>query len=633
MNKCLSRNWLFNSHLTLILILFIKFSLYITQCNGLHDANSFRRITAFRGGWKQEDRSQTKFVIVTGGVLSGIGKGVCASSVGVLLRMMGLRATAIKIDPYLNVDAGTMSPFEHGEVFVLDDGGETDLDLGNYERFMDVQLRNESNLTTGKIYQQVIENERRGDYLGKTVQVVPHITNAIQDWLIEVAKHPVDGSGKSPDVCVVELGGTLGDIESMPFVEALRQLQSKIGYKNCCFLHVSLVPLIGSPGEQKTKPTQHGVKQMRALGLAPDFIMCRGQQPLEEETQAKLAMFCQVPVQNVISVHDVSNIYYVPLLLKDQGFINSLAERLRLGPFKGVRFGDDPGIPKVQTSSLIKNKEFQRSWEKLAETFDSVTDEATIAVVGKYIGLSDTYLSIQKALIHAALATNQKLKINWVDSSGLLETTLESDPEKYAQSWEKIKDADGVLIPGGFGTRGLEGKIAAAKYARENKIPFLGICLGMQCAVIEYARAKLNRPNANSAEFVSNLSEKDQAVIFMPEGDKNIMGGTMRLGARTTILQPNTKAFELYKNQAQIEERHRHRYEVNPSIVPDMEKAGMKFVGRDTTGERMEIVEIEDHPYFLAAQYHPEYKSRPGKPSPLFFGLLEAVKATKNTDK
>jgi len=560
--------------------------------------------------------------------LSGIGKGVCASSVGVLLRAMGLRPTAIKIDPYLNVDAGTMSPFEHGEVFVLDDGGETDLDLGNYERFLDVRLRSESNLTTGKVYQKVIERERRGDYLGKTVQVVPHITDEIQDWIQEVATHPVDGGEGPPDVCVVELGGTLGDIESMPFVEALRQLQDRVGYKNCAFLHVSLVPTVGRPPEQKTKPTQHSVKQMRSLGLAPDFLLCRGAAPLEEGARAKLGMFCQVPKDNVISVHDVSNLYRVPLLLLEQGFATGLAERLRLGPFEGLRYGDEEK-PAVQASSLLKNEQVMNDWRRLADTHDSVSEEATVAVVGKYLGLTDTYLSIQKALLHAALATEQKLRLEWVDSSALTDAARDADPAAHAAAWAQVRGADGVLIPGGFGTRGLEGKIAAARYARESGAPFLGVCLGMQCAVIEFARSALGRPKANSAEFAPELAPGDRAVVFMPEGDREKMGGTMRLGARTTLLAPGSRAHGLYGGRGAVDERHRHRYEVNPEMVAALEAAGMRFSGRDETGQRMEVLELEGHPYFLAAQYHPEYKSRPGRPSPLFEGLLRACKDAK----
>ncbi|CAM9715714.1 unnamed protein product, partial [Chrysoparadoxa australica] len=453
---------------------------------------------------------QCKYIIVTGGVISGIGKGVSASSIGVLVKMMGLKPTAIKIDPYLNVDAGTMSPFEHGEVFVLDDGGETDLDLGNYERFMGVSLTSDSNLTTGKIYARVIERERTGDYLGKTVQVVPHVTDEIQAWIESVATLSVDDSNTPPDVCIIELGGTLGDIESMPFVEALRQLQERVGYKNCCFVHVSLVPVIGSPGEQKTKPTQNSVKQMRALGLAPDFLMCRGGLPLEDSVRSKLAMFCQVPPARIISVHDVSNIYRVPLLLIDQHFPALLAQRLRLG--------SRHTFSEVEKSVRVKlNRELARQWSELADTYDSVTNghEVRIALVGKYTELHDTYLSVVKALLHASLAQSVKLEVEWVDSSALDPDTAAS-PELLEAASKALQRCHGVLVPGGFGERGLEGKIAAIAYAREEKVPFLGICLGMQASVIEFARSQLGVQKANSAEFSKGLSEEEKVSINWP---------------------------------------------------------------------------------------------------------------------
>ncbi|CAM9315818.1 unnamed protein product [Phaeothamnion confervicola] len=709
-----------------------------------------------------EAKRECKFVVVTGGVLSGIGKGVTASSIGVLCKMMGLRPTAIKIDPYLNVDAGTMSPFEHGEVFVLDDGGETDLDLGNYERFMGVNLRNESNLTTGKIYQHVIEKERRGDYLGKTVQVVPHITDALQDWILDVSSKPVDGSNRKPDICIIELGGTLGDIESMPFVEALRQLQDRVGYKNCCFVHVSLVPVVGSPGEQKTKPTQHSVKQMRALGLAPDFIMCRGEKPLEESSRKKLAMFCNVPPCRVMSVHDVSNIYRVPLLLLEQGrltplwFPSLLSRRLRLVPY-AKRHQPDDDAAALEDAVPLEQRRFEE-WQNLADTFDSVLDEARVALVGKYTDLHDTYLSVVKALLHAALANRRRLVVEWIDSSSLEDTepplssaavpaaaadsAVAAGPGSVAAvggvaavtggaavgtqagapvasvgetavvkggasgggadggvatgrvrgedgsvaasklAWEALQRCDAVLVPGGFGERGLEGKIRAIRYARENKVPFLGICLGMQAAVIEFARNVLGVADANSAEFASAAvtapppppaanatataktarrrsdgtaaaaatavaaaeartaaaaAAADAAanafVVFMPEGSRERLGGTMRLGSRDTVIEVGSIAHRLYQGRsgeaAVVKERHRHRYEVNPDKVPALEAAGLRFVGRnrDATGERMEVLELpaDTHPFFVAAQYHPEFKSRPGKPSPLFMGFLASI--------
>jgi CTP synthase len=545
-----------------------------------------------------------KYVVVSGGVLSGIGKGVTASSIGVLLKSMGLRVTAIKIDPYLNSDAGTMSPFEHGEVFVLDDGGEVDLDLGNYERFLDIQLGRDNNITTGKVYAAVIERERRGDYLGKTVQVVPHITNEIQDKLESVARMCSDGSGETPDVCVVELGGTVGDIESAPFVEALRQFQFRVGRENVCLFHVSLVPVIGVVGEQKTKPTQHTVKELRGAGLAPDFLVCRSSEPLLPEVKTKLASFCHVDEENVLSAHDVSNIYHVALMLDEQGVSHKLAERLDL-----VVPADRPVLDE---------------WRCMAERVDNLTRELTIAMVGKYTGLTDSYLSVIKALMHAGFNSGAKISIDWVDAEKLEPHQEQDNPEKYAKYWQMVKDADGVLVPGGFGNRGVEGKMLASRYCRESKKPYLGICLGLQVAVIDFARDALGKAGANSTEF--DEATPHPAVIFMPEGSRTHMGGTMRLGSRQTNLQTeDCDAFRLYGGKMEILERHRHRYEVNPDMVEELEGAGMRFVGKDTEGERMEIIELEGHPYFFATQYHPEFQSRPHRPSPPFVGLIEAA--------
>ncbi|XP_019426250.1 PREDICTED: CTP synthase-like isoform X3 [Lupinus angustifolius] len=485
-----------------------------------------------------------KYVLVTGGVVSGLGKGVTASSIGVLLKACGLRITSIKIDPYLNTDAGTMSPFEHGEVFVLDDGGEVDLDLGNYERFLDIKLTRDNNITTGKIYQSVIAKERRGDYLGKTVQVVPHITDAIQDWIERVARIPVDGKEGPADVCVIELGGTIGDIESMPFIEALGQFSHRVGPGNFCLIHVSLVPVLNVVGEQKTKPTQHSVRQLRGLGLTPNLLACRSTKELDDSVKAKLAQFCHVPVR--------------------------------------------------------------------------------IAMVGKYTGLSDAYLSVLKALLHAAVAHNRKLIVDWVPAGDLEDVTFKQDPDAYKVAWGLLKGADGVLVPGGFGDRGVQGKILAAKYARENNVPFLGICLGMQIAVIEFARSILGLHDTTSTEF--DPEAKNPCVIFMPEGSKTHMGGTMRLGSRRTYFQvADCKSSNLYSNVSFVDERHRHRYEVNPDMISQLESAGLSFVGKDETGSRMEIVELPSHPFFIGVQFHPEFKSRPGKPSPLFSGLIAAA--------
>jgi len=586
--------------------------------------------------------SNRKLIVVTGGVLSGIGKGVTASSIGVLFRAMGYRVTALKIDPYLNVDAGTMSPFEHGEVFVLDDGGETDLDLGNYERFLSVCLTKNSNLSTGKIYQQVIEKERVGDYLGKTVQVVPHVSDAIQEWVLQVAKAPIthfskatggatdgtssqDNDSMDPEICIVELGGTLGDIESMPFVEALRQLQEKVGYKNMCFVHVSLVPVLGSPiSEQKTKPTQHSVKMMMQLGLRPDFLCCRGKEMLEDGVRKKLALFTSVPEQAIISLHDVSNIYRVPLMMVEQNLCGMLAQRLRLPKYRrhGLKYNAVPDLCELKNSKIF------REWTELANSVDQPENDCTIAMVGKYCDQGDAYLSVVKALTHASIATKQRLKIEFIDSS-----ELEGGDE---ETMARLLKCDGMVVPGGFGSRGFEGKINAIRKAREEKIPFLGICLGMQAAVIEYARSFGGMPTAHSAEFQKDLTEgKDDVVIFMPEGDRERMGGTMRLGARETILQDGSLARKLYGHE-RIMERHRHRYEVNPIYASKLEELGMKFVGKNTdaSGERMEVIELDNdvHPYFVGAQFHPEFTSRPEKPNPLFLGLLEVVKKQKGFD-
>eukprot|EP00239_Pterosperma_sp_CCMP1384_P007644 CAMPEP_0197844640 /NCGR_PEP_ID=MMETSP1438-20131217/1639_1 /TAXON_ID=1461541 /ORGANISM="Pterosperma sp., Strain CCMP1384" /LENGTH=585 /DNA_ID=CAMNT_0043455561 /DNA_START=98 /DNA_END=1855 /DNA_ORIENTATION=+ len=542
-----------------------------------------------------------RYVLVTGGVVSGLGKGVTASSIGVLLQAAGLRVTAIKIDPYINTDAGTMSPFEHGEVFVLDDGGEVDLDLGNYERFLDVRLTKDNNLTTGKIYQTVIEHERKGDYLGKTVQVVPHITDAIQDWIERVAHIPVDGRDAIPDVCVIELGGTVGDIESMPFIEALRQFQFRVGPQNMCVIHVSLVPVLGVVGEQKTKPTQHSVQALRSSGLAPNLLACRSTEPLEDSVKQKLGLFCHVSPEHILTMHDVSNIWHVPLILKDQG-----AAKVILNHF-GYGQRDIPLEP----------------WEVRANKWDTLKRRVKIGMVGKYTGLTDSYISVIKSLEHASIAASHRLEVIWIEASGLEEDTKTKDPAKYNESWANMKLCDGILVPGGFGDRGVEGKIMAAKYCRENGIPYLGICLGMQVVVIEYARNVLGMSEANSAEF--DPATPQPVVVFMPEGSTTHLGGTMRLGSRRTVLQTtDCVSAKLYQVEQYIDERHRHRYEVNPEMVDKFEEAGLQFVGKDESGTRMEIVELKGHKYFVATQYHPEFKSRPGKPSPLFLGLILA---------
>jgi CTP synthase len=537
-----------------------------------------------------------RYIVVSGGVLSGLGKGVTASSIGVLMKSCGLRVTSIKIDPYLNSDAGTMSPFEHGEVFVLDDGGEVDLDLGNYERFLDLNLGRNNNLTTGKVYSKVLEAERRGDYLGKTVQVIPHITDAVMDWIEEVAHQPSDDSGLEPEVCIIELGGTVGDIESAPYVEALRQFQFRIGRENVTFVHVSLVPVMGPVGEQKTKPTQHTVKELMGLGITPDILVCRSSAPLNPETRAKLAAFCHVPEQAVISTHDVPNIYHVPLMLEAQG----LCATLRV---------------EVQPNGMLD------AWREMAHHLDTLEDEVVIAMVGKYTGLSDAYLSVIKALQHAAMAANRKLRIDWLEASDLEDGSAE---DVHSDAWKRLRAANGILVPGGFGHRGVEGKILAANYARTNGVPYFGICLGLQVAAIEFARNVLDMEGSTSTEFDEDCP--NPAVIFMPEISTTHLGGTMRLGSRPTLFQvDDCKVKRLYGGLESVDERHRHRYEVNPELIGQLESAGLTFVGKDDTGERCEILELPNHPYFVAVQYHPEFKSRPGRPSPPFLGLILAA--------
>ncbi|GAV80102.1 GATase domain-containing protein/CTP_synth_N domain-containing protein [Cephalotus follicularis] len=545
-----------------------------------------------------------KYVLVTGGVVSGLGKGVTASSIGVLLKACGLRVTSIKIDPYLNTDAGTMSPSEHGEVFVLDDGGEVDLDLGNYERFLDIKLTRDNNITTGKIYQHVIDKERRGDYLGKTVQVVPHITDAIQGWIERVAVIPVDGEEGPADVCVIELGGTIGDIESMPFIEALGQLSCRVGFGNFCLVHVSLVPVLNVVGEQKTKPTQHSVRGLRGLGLTPDLLACRSTTALDKNVKVKLSRFCHLPAENIVTLYDVPNIWYIPLLLRDQKAHEAILRVLNL---QGIT--KEPAL---------------EEWTSRAKICDMLHEPVRIAMVGKYTALSDSYLSVLKALLHASVARRKKLIVDWIPASDLEDATEKESPDAYKAAWKLLKGADGILVPGGFGDRGVQGKILSATYARENRIPFLGICLGMQIAVIEFARSVLGLKDANSTEF--DPSTRNPCVIFMPEGSKTHMGGTMRLGSRRTYFQVmECKTAKLYGNKTFVDERHRHRYEVNPHMITRFENAGLSFTGKDETGRRMEIVELNNHPYYVGVQFHPEFKSRPGKPSALFLGLIAAA--------
>ncbi|KAI0251989.1 CTP synthase N-terminus-domain-containing protein [Lactifluus subvellereus] len=556
----------------------------------------------------------TKYIIVSGGVVSGIGKGVIASSTGLLLKMTGLKVTAIKIDPYMNVDAGTMRPTEHGEVYVLNDGGEVDLDLGNYERYLDVTLSRDNNITTGKIYQQVIERERRGDYLGRTVQIVPHVTNAIQDWIERVSKVPVDETGEEPDVCIVELGGTVGDIESAPFVEAMRQFQFRVGHENFALIHVSLVP--DMHGEQKTKPTQTTVHALRGLGLLPDLIACRliVPQPLAKATKEKISMFCHVASEQVVGVHDVTSVYHVPLLLQSQGIVGFLRRRLNLTSLD------------LTPNMLEHGASLESRWKTLTTNQERLFDRVSIALVGKYTDLKDSYMSVIKALEHSAFRCHRKLELHWVESSDLEPERQDIDPKKYHDAWRTVVGANGILVPGGFGERGTEGMMLAIKWAREQSIPFLGICLGFQLAVVEWARHVLNLPGSRSTEFVAD--PVDPITLFMPEISRTHMGGTMRLGLRPTVFQKDSewsRMRKLYGGVDTVWERHRHRYEVNPIYVERLQASGMAFIGRDEKGERMQIMELPNHPFFVGLQAHPEFCTRPLNPSPPFLGLIAAA--------
>ncbi|KAG7191154.1 hypothetical protein KM043_007178 [Ampulex compressa] len=546
-----------------------------------------------------------KYVLVTGGVISGVGKGVIASSFGTILKHCGIHVTSIKIDPYINIDAGTFSPYEHGEVYVLDDGGEVDLDLGNYERFLDITLHRDNNITTGKIYEHVITKERRGDYLGKTVQVVPHITDAIQEWVERVAYQPVTEDGNIPEVCIVELGGTIGDIEGMPFVEAFRQFQFRVKKENFCCAHVSLIPQPRSTGEPKTKPTQSSVRELRGLGLSPDLIVCRSEKPIGNSVKEKISNFCHVAPEQVITIHDLPSIYRVPLLMENQGVIEFLTNRLQLN------------------IDMPRPRYFMRKWKNLADRYDHLRKDVNIALVGKYTKLEDSYASVTKALQHACIQVGYKLNLTFIEAANLEQVTKVDNPVLYHEAWQHLCKSNGVIVPGGFGKRGMEGKMEACKWCRINDKPFLGICLGLQAAVIEIARNVLGFHTANSTEI--DPDTEYPIVIDMPEHNQGQMGGTMRLGKRyTCFTEHKSVAKKLYGNKSSIEERHRHRYEVNLHYVPALENAGLKFVGHDEDNQRMEIAELDGHSYYIATQFHPEYLSRPLKPSPLFLGLILA---------
>ncbi|CCE63142.1 hypothetical protein TPHA_0E00460 [Tetrapisispora phaffii CBS 4417] len=554
-----------------------------------------------------------KYVVVSGGVISGIGKGVLASSTGMLFKTLGYKVTSIKIDPYMNIDAGTMSPLEHGECFVLDDGGETDLDLGNYERYLNVTLTKDHNITTGKIYSHVIQKERKGDYLGKTVQIVPHLTNAIQDWIERVSRIPVDDTGLEPDICIIELGGTVGDIESAPFVEALRQFQFKVGRENFALIHVSLVPVIH--GEQKTKPTQAAIKDLRSLGLIPDMIAVRCSEILDLPTIEKIAMFCHVGCDQVVNVHDVNSTYHVPLLLLEQKMMDYLTKRLHLNEIS------------ITDEDIQKGNQLLIKWKSMTGNYDESLQTVKIALVGKYTHLKDSYLSVIKALEHSSMKCRNKLEIQWVEASDLEPETQETEKDKFHAAWNKVSTADGILVPGGFGYRGTEGMILAAKWARENKVPYLGVCLGLQIATIEFMRNVIGMKDGKSAEFFPDTDPESHVVVYMPEIDKENMGGTMRLGLRPTYFQDNTdwsQIKKVYGNKDSVAERHRHRYEINPKLITQLEENGLMFVGRDETGDRCEIFELKNHPYYVATQYHPEYTSKVLDPSKPFLGFVAA---------
>ncbi len=541
---------------------------------------------------------ETKFIFITGGVLSSLGKGLTAASLGALLKARGLSVTIQKLDPYINVDPGTMNPTQHGEVFVTDDGAETDLDLGHYERYLGTPMSQKNNYTSGSIYYSVITKERRGDYLGGTVQVIPHITDEIKLMIRNLAN-----SDPQPDVVLVEIGGTVGDIESQPFLEAIRQLRGDLGRNNCLFIHLTLVPYLQAAGEYKTKPTQHSVKELRSIGITPDIILCRCEQTVPEDLKRKIALFCDVDRDAVFSSVDVDHVYKVPLAFYDEGFDQKVAIMLRLP---------------------AKNPEL-KAWHDLVHSLDHPAGEVNIAIVGKYVELKEAYKSLHEALVHGGIANNVAVKLHYVPSEDITEANAKSILGKL----------DGILVPGGFGERGVDGKIAAVTYARENRVPFFGICLGMQCAVIEYARNVAGITGADSEEF--NPLAQDKVIYLMKEWydhrqqgvvkrtHESGKGGTMRLGAYPCALKENTKAFAAYGTST-IEERHRHRYEFNNDYMAALEKAGLTFSGLSPHGDLAEIVEIPDHPWFVGCQFHPEFKSRPMRAHPLFRDFIKAAK-------
>lgn len=529
----------------------------------------------------------TKYIFVTGGVVSGLGKGITAASLGRLLKARGLKVTAQKLDPYLNVDPGTMNPVQHGEVFVTDDGAETDLDLGHYERFIDASLNQNSNLTSGRVYWKVITDERKGIYGGQTIQIIPHVTNEIKRTILNNAE--VTGA----DICLVEIGGTVGDIESQPFVEAIRQFAVDVGRENCLFIHVTLVPYLAASDELKSKPTQHSVKEMLSLGIHPDIIVCRTEHPLTDEIRRKIALFCNVDKECVIENNNCDILYAVPMMLKEQKMDEVVLKKLGI---------EDTGAD-------------LKDWEHMLYALRNPKQTVKIAMVGKYVELHDSYISVNEALKHGGIETRSAVDIHWIDSESLEGENVNLD--------EILGDMDGILVPGGFGSRGIEGKILACNYARTHSIPYLGICLGMQIAIIEFARNVLGYKDANSAEI--NPDTPYPVIDILPE-QKEVtdMGGTMRLGQYPCVLNPEAKAFALY-GKTMIYERHRHRYEVNNDYRDALQKGGMIFAGTSPDNHIVEMIEIPDHPWFTAGQFHPEFKSRPNKPHPLFRGFVTAA--------
>ena len=529
----------------------------------------------------------SKFVFVTGGVTSSLGKGITAASIGRLLKARGLHVSILKLDPYINVDPGTMSPYQHGEVFVTDDGAETDLDLGHYERFIDENLTQLSNVTTGRIYQAVIAKERRGDYLGGTVQVIPHITNEIKERITRVAR---DGS---PDVVIVEVGGTVGDIESLPFLEAIRQMRKDVGRANVLYVHVTLLPALAATGELKTKPTQHSVKELRGIGIQPDVIVLRSDSEVPDEIREKIALFTDVDVDAVIPAPTAETIYEVPLQFEDHGLGRLIVRELGLG--------DPEALPELT------------EWRALVDKIKRDKPGLEVALVGKYIELPDAYLSVTEALKHAGWAHDVDVKVRWVDSEALTKENLHA----------RLDGVAGIVVPGGFGHRGIEGKVLAAHFARDHKVPYLGLCLGLQCAVIEFAREVVGSKDVNSTEF--DMFTSNPVIDFMPDQrELEDKGGTMRLGLYPAKLTPGSKAAEAY-GQEVIYERHRHRFEVNNHYRATLEGAGMLLSGQSPDGRLVEIVELQDHPWFVASQFHPEFKSRPERPHPLFDGFIAAA--------